>query len=56
MVAVSSADLREHVVAAIDARAWRRETAWRFEINRAGPVRWRANLVQNRRGQADLTS
>ena len=48
----AASDLRERAVAAIEARASRREAARRFEVSPASAVRWHGAFVQEGRTQA----
>lgn len=41
-----AADLSEHVVAAIEEGASRREAAWHFELRAASAVRWHEAVVK----------
>lgn len=52
MASALSVDLRERVVAAIEAGASRREAARRFEVSPASAVRWHGAFVQEGRTQA----
>jgi transposase len=52
MPSALSADLRERVVAAIEAGASRREAARRFEVGAASAVRWHDAFVQEGRTHA----
>jgi transposase len=52
MASALSVDLRERVVAAIEAGASRREAARRFAVSPASAVRWRGAFVQEGRIQA----
>ena len=52
MAAALSVDLRDRVVAAIEAGASRREAARRFEVSPASAVRWHGAFVQEGRTQA----
>jgi transposase len=52
MASALSVDLRERVVAAIEAGASRREAARRFEVSPASAVRWHGIFVQEGRTQA----
>ncbi|AWI88161.1 IS630 family transposase [Methylobacterium sp. DM1] len=52
MTSALSGDLRERVVAAIEAGASRREAARRFEVSPASAVRWHGAFVQEGRTQA----
>ncbi len=52
MASALSGDLRERVVAAIEAGASRREAARRFEVSPASAVRWHGAFVQGGRTQA----
>ena len=52
MAAALSVDLRDRVVAAIEAGASRREAARRFEVSPASAVRWHGAFVQEGRWAA----
>lgn len=52
MASALSVDLRERVVAAIEAGASRREAARRFKVSPASAVRWHGSFVQEGRTQA----
>lgn len=52
MASALSVDLRERVVAAIEAGASRREAARRFNVSPASAVRWHGTFVQEGRTQA----
>ena len=52
MASALSVDLRERVVAAIEAGASRREAAQRFEVSPASAVRWHGAFAQEGRTQA----
>lgn len=52
MASALSVDLRERVVAAIEAGASRREAARRFEVSPASAVRWHGAFVLEGRTQA----